>query len=105
MSFPLSLLSLSLSPTPPTAAPLYDTSQIGQKLSLALVVSVGTGIFPTQDLGSTDPQEFLHFGRHWLKVGPSIKARAKSLITLLTTAVKRKGGYEWVWQVTPLNVI
>ena len=49
---------------------------------------MGSGIFPAQDLGKTDAQEFLYFGRHWLKAGHSIKARAKSLITLLTTAVR-----------------
>ena len=50
-------------------------------------MSVGSGIFPVEDLGKTDAQEFLYFGRHWLKAGHAIKARAKSLITLLTTAV------------------
>lgn len=61
--------------------------QMGEKLAIALVVSVGSGIFPVQDLGKTDAQQFLYFGKHWLKAGHSIKARAKSLVTLLTTAV------------------
>ena len=52
-----------------------------------MVVSVGCGVFPVEDLGKTDAQEFLYFGKHWLKAGHSIKARAKSLVTLLTTAV------------------
>lgn len=64
--------------------------QLGQKLDIALVVSVGSGIFPVEDLGKTDAQEFLFFGKHWLKAGHAIKARAKSLITLLTTAVRYK---------------
>ena len=65
--------------------------QIGQKLDIALVVSLGSGIFPAEELGKTDAQEFLYFGRHWLKAGHSIKSRAKSLITLLTTAVMGMG--------------
>lgn len=65
--------------------------QMDEKLDVALVVSVGSGIFPVQDLGKTDAQQFLYFGRHWLKAGHSIKARAKSLITLLTTAVRPPG--------------
>lgn len=62
--------------------------QLGQKLDIALVVSVGSGIFPAEDLGKTDAQESLYFGKHWLKAGLTIKARAKSLVTLLTTAVR-----------------
>lgn len=62
--------------------------QLQQKLDIALVVSVGSGIYPVEDLGKTDAQEFLYFGKHWLKAGHAIKARAKSLVTLLTTAVR-----------------
>lgn len=65
--------------------------QIGQKLDISLVVSLGSGIFPTEELGKTDAQEFLYFGKHWLKAGHSIKSMAKSLITLLTTAVMGMG--------------
>ena len=61
--------------------------QLGKKLDIALAVSMGAGMFPTQELGKTDAQEFLYFGKHWLKAGQAIKARAKSLVTLLTTAV------------------
>ena len=61
--------------------------QIDQKLDVALVVSVGSGLFPTEDLGKTDAQEILYFGKHWLRAAQAIKARAKSLITLLTAAV------------------
>ena len=60
---------------------------MGEKLDIALVVSVGSGIFPVENLGKTDAQKFLYFGKHWLKAGSSIKATAKSLISLLTTAV------------------
>lgn len=57
---------------------------------------MGCGIFPVEDLGKTDAQEFLYFGKHWLKAGHSIKARAKSLVTLLTTAVS--GGTEGLYR-------
>jgi len=58
-----------------------------QKLDIALVVSVGTGIFPAEVLGKTDAQQFLFFGKHWFKAGDTLKKRAQNLITLLTTAV------------------
>lgn len=51
------------------------------------MVSIGSGIFPVENLGKTDAQKFLYFGKHWLKAGSSIKATAKSLVSLLTTAV------------------
>ena len=57
------------------------------KLDIALVVSVGTGIFPPEVLGKTDAQQFLFFGKHWFKSGDSLKKRAQNLIILLTTAV------------------
>lgn len=61
--------------------------QKGTKLDIALVVSVGTGIFPPEELGTTNAQEFLFFGKHWFKSGDNLRKRAKNLITLLTTAV------------------
>ena len=61
--------------------------QQGQKLDIALVASVGTGVYPAEHLGKTDAQEFLFFGKHWLKAGRSLKKRAMNLIKLLTTAV------------------
>lgn len=61
--------------------------QLREKLDIALVVSVGSGIFPVENLGKTDAHQFLYFGKHWLKAGSSIKARAKSLVSLLTTAL------------------
>lgn len=66
---------------------LFCPRQLGKKLDVALVVSMGSGIFPPEVLGKTDAQEFLYFGKHWLRAAQAIKARAKSLITLLTTAV------------------
>ena len=63
--------------------------QKGKKFELALVVSVGTGIFPAKELGKTDAQEFLFFGKHWFTSKEGLKGRAKNLITLLTTAVSK----------------
>lgn len=59
-----------------------------KKGSIALVVSIGTGIFPTEELGNIDAQNFLFFGKHWFKSkagGPF--QRVENLITLLTQAV------------------
>ena len=56
--------------------------QQGCKLDIACVVSVGTGTFPAEALGSTDAHEML-FNVH------SLKKRATNLLTLLTKAVSR----------------
>ena len=64
--------------------------QKGTKLDIALVVSVGSGMFPPEKLGTTNAQEFLFFGKHWFKSGDTLKKRAKNLITLLTTAVSAR---------------
>ena len=57
-------------------------------LHLAAVVSVGTGVYPREELGRTDAHRFLFFGKHWLQSGSdSLKQQALNLITLLTTAV------------------
>ena len=62
--------------------------QEGKVFDLAVVVSVGTGIFPPEELGKTDAQKFLFFGKHWFRSGhESVKQQAMNLITLLTTAV------------------
>ncbi len=58
-----------------------------QKLDLALVVSVGSGVYPSEELGKIDAQEFLFFGKHWFNMKDSLKKRAKNLVTLLMTAV------------------
>eukprot|EP00731_Ephydatia_muelleri_P031640 Em0023g147a len=59
-----------------------------KKLPIALVVSVGTGIYPPDTLGRVDAQEFLFFGRHWLDFTEHVKARAGNLISLLSNAVR-----------------
>ena len=58
-----------------------------KKLPIALVVSVGTGIYPPDTLGTVDAQDFLFFGRHWLDFTEHIKARAGNLISLLSNAL------------------
>ena len=60
---------------------------MGERLDIALVLSVGCGIYPAEELGKVDAQEFLFFGKHWLKFGHTLKRRAQNLIQLLTTAV------------------
>ena len=55
-------------------------------LPIALVVSIGTGIYPPEELGRIDAQEFLFFGKHWFKLS-DIKNRALNLIALLSSAV------------------
>ena len=52
----------------------------GQKLPIAVVVSVGTGVYPAEKLGKVDI-----FGKHGLKFD-SMK-RAQNLISLLSNAV------------------
>ena len=61
--------------------------QKGEKLEIALVVSVGSGVYPAEALGKIDAQEFLFFGKHWFSMKDSLKQRAKNLVTLLLTAV------------------
>jgi len=56
-------------------------------LPIAMVVSVGTGIYPPEELGSINAQEFLFFGKHWFNFSDNVKKRAKNLLALLTNAV------------------
>ncbi len=67
-----------------------------QRLDLALVVSVGSGVYPSEELGKIDAQEFLFFGKHWFNMKDSLKKRAKNLVTLLMTAVSTVLGVGWV---------
>ena len=73
-----------------------------KKLPIALVVSVGTGIYPPDTLGTVDAQDFLFFGRHWLDFTEHIKARAGNLISLLSNAVSilDVASYMCVWEHT-----
>ena len=64
------------------------TTSVHQKESnVALVVSIGTGIFPAKELGNTDAHQFLFFGRHWFKPKSGPLQIVENLITLLTKAV------------------
>ena len=61
--------------------------QQGIDLPIALVVSVGTGIYPSEELGRIDAQEFLFFGKHWFNATDTIRKRTRNLIQLLSNAV------------------
>ena len=58
-----------------------------KRFSMSVMVSIGSGIYPAKKLGKVDAQEYLFFGKHWLKFGSELKKRAQNLLTLLTTAV------------------
>ncbi len=60
--------------------------QQGMKLPIAMVVSIGSGSFPAEDIGDVNAQEALFFGKHWFKPGQLIN-KTKNLLSLLTTAV------------------
>ena len=57
-------------------------------LPISMVVSVGTGIYPPEELGRIDAQEFLFFGKHWFNFSDNLKRRTQNLISLLTNAVR-----------------
>ena len=56
-------------------------------LPISMVVSIGTGIYPPEEVGRIDAQEFLFFGKHWFSFTDNIKSRTQNLISLLTNAV------------------
>lgn len=64
-----------------------NTFQRTKKEEVSLVVSVGTGIFPAEELGNTDAHQFLFFGKHWFKSRAGPVKRVENLIKLLTQAV------------------
>lgn len=53
----------------------------------AVQVSVGSGIYPAEELGKIDVQDFLYFGKQWLNFHDTVRRRAKNLIQLLGNAV------------------
>lgn len=60
----------------------------GQKLPISLVVSIGSGRQPEEELGSTDARDFLFFGTHWFNFkGESLIDKTQNLTTLLSNAV------------------
>ena len=60
--------------------------QQGMKLPIAVVVSIGSGRYPPQEMGIVDAQEALFFGKQWLKPGKLIK-KTQNLFSLLSNAV------------------
>ena len=66
---------------------MFTHRQQGSRLNVALVVSIGCGVYPAEALGKVDAHQFLFFGKHWLKAGYEIKKRAKNLLSLLSMAV------------------
>ena len=58
----------------------------GVKLPIAMVVSVGGGVYPAEKLGKVDAQKFLFFGKHWFNPEKLMK-RTQNLISLLSNAV------------------
>lgn len=55
-------------------------------IPIAVVVSVGTGVYPSIKIGSVDAQNALFFGKQWLKPGKLIK-QTQNLLSLLSNAV------------------
>lgn len=53
------------------------------------MMSIGTGIFPVEELGNTDAHQFLFFGKHWFKMKSGLVKTVENLITLLTQAVSQ----------------
>ncbi len=60
--------------------------QQGTKLPISVVVSIGSGSFPSEKIGDVNAQEALYFGKHWFNPGKMIK-KTQNLLSLLTTAV------------------
>ena len=58
----------------------------GMKLPISVVVSLGTGQLPDEDMGNVDAAQYLYFGRHWRDV-LHLGDRVKSLTTLLSNVV------------------
>ncbi len=57
------------------------------RLPISMVVSIGTGIYPPEEIGNIDAQEFLFFGKHWFNFNDTLKRRTQNLLSLLTNAV------------------
>ncbi len=66
--------------------------QLGQKLDISLIVSVGSGRFSIEELERTDFQEVFHFGKHWFRAATDLKAKIKRFATLLANAVRNFSG-------------
>ena len=58
----------------------------GNNIPIAVVVSIGTGSYPPEKIGSVDAQDALFFGKQWLNPGKLLK-QTQNLLSLLSTAV------------------
>ena len=58
-----------------------------QKLPISLVVSIGSGKLPENELGNVDAHEFLYLGKHWFDFKAHLSGRTKNLTMLLGNAV------------------
>lgn len=61
--------------------------QKGQKLPISLVVSVGTGVYPVEKLGSVDARQAFYMGKHWFKIKENFFNMLGNLVQLLSNAV------------------
>ena len=60
----------------------------GQKFPVSLMVSIGSGRQPEQELGSIDARDFLFFGTHWFDCNAeSLIDKTQNLTTLLSNVV------------------
>ena len=60
----------------------------GQKFPVSLMVSIGSGRQPEQELGSIDARDFLFFGTHWFDCNAeSLMGKTQNLTTLLSNVV------------------
>lgn len=64
---------------------LYSSLQ--RKLPISLVVSIGTGKNPADQLGRTDAHHYMYFGSHWLNFTENL-SRAANMMSLLKNAVR-----------------
>ena len=72
-----------------------DNSSYGyQKEGVSLVMSIGTGLFPAEELGNTDAQQFLFFGSHWFK--PKKSGPVKTVENLIKLLVQAVSGFSLV---------
>ena len=58
-----------------------------QRLPISVIVSIGSGKLPEDELGSVDAHEFLYLGKHWFNFKEHLSGRTKNLTTLLGNAV------------------
>lgn len=56
------------------------------RTDLMLVVSIGCGVFPPQELGDVDIEKYLFFGKHWMKPWKLVE-NVRNLIHLLAEGV------------------